>query len=319
MQAHQGISYFPPVIDYNTGNTNFPIVAGDLDSDGNPDMISFIDGVPAVYRNLLLIGPAIHADSTIATCNLDNGTITLSGTGGTSPLQYSLDNNAFQSNGNFTSLAGKTYKAMVSDVNGCLDSVNVIIRQTGKPSIKATSVDAGCQANDGVITVSAIGGVGTYLFSKDNFAYQTSGVFNALVPQLYDVSVKDSAGCISDTSITILSKCISLSATFVPDTCNKSLGKINSSASLGVPPYQYSLDAANFQDTGLFAGLIAGGYTVMVKDADGVAANADVVVGNIGLPVTVNAGADLNICKGDSMQLNASSDGTDIIWSRLIF
>ncbi len=314
----QGNVILSPAIDYYTGQSNFPIAAGDLDGDGKPNMTSIIDGLPVAFRNLITLGPKVRTDSTAATCNNNNGTITVTGSGGVAPLQYSVGGNSFQSSGNFNGLAANTYKIKVKDGNGCIDSTTVIIKQTGNPSITATSINASCTANDGTITATATGGVGTYTFSRDDIIFQTGNVFNNLGPRLYNISVKDSAGCLSDTAITILANCVSISAIASPDTCEKSKGQINASATVGIAPYQFSKDGVNFQSSGMFSGLPAGTYTITVKDATKASATTIVSVDNFGVPVTVNAGNDAQICEGDKTQLHAISDGGSVMWSPTI-
>lgn len=46
-------------------------------------------------------------------------------------------------------------------------------------------------------------------------------------------------------------------------------GKIVAAAKGGVPPYKYSIDGVNYQNSGIFNGLPAGAYTVYIKDANG--------------------------------------------------
>lgn len=46
-------------------------------------------------------------------------------------------------------------------------------------------------------------------------------------------------------------------------------GSITAAGAGGVPPYQYALNGGAWQDSGFFGGLLAGTYTVQVKDAKG--------------------------------------------------
>ncbi len=46
----------------------------------------------------------------------------------------------------------------------------------------------------------------------------------------------------------------------------QSSGMITVTASAGQSPYVYSLDGTNFQNSGTFSGLGAGGYTITLKD-----------------------------------------------------
>lgn len=59
-----------------------------------------------------------------------DGTITLEATGGTAPLEYSIDNGAtFQAGNEFTGLSAGTYQAVVKDANECTASTTVEIEE----------------------------------------------------------------------------------------------------------------------------------------------------------------------------------------------
>lgn len=57
----------------------------------------------------------------------------------------------------------------------------------------------------------------------------------------------------------------------------------------GSPPYQYSLDGTNYQAENSFNNLVAGSYTVRIKDENGVVVNVDIEINEPALPtITVN-------------------------------
>ena len=61
-----------------------------------------------------------NISTTDPTCGLNNGSINITSSGGTSPFQYSIDNgSSFQSSGNFTDLAPGSYSVLVEDAMSC--------------------------------------------------------------------------------------------------------------------------------------------------------------------------------------------------------
>jgi gliding motility-associated-like protein len=119
-------------------NINFPNVCPTLDSTAyairvvygscsNPALeLSFVDTV-FVKKNTLTATTA----KTNATCFV-NGSITVSGTGGVAPLQYSINGGTYQSSNTFTNLQPGTYTVTTRDASSCaFTSPPVIIALQG--------------------------------------------------------------------------------------------------------------------------------------------------------------------------------------------
>ncbi|MBL0097343.1 MAG: SprB repeat-containing protein [Bacteroidetes bacterium] len=58
-------------------------------------------------------GLSIQVANTSSACFANNGSISLTGTGGIAPLQYSINGTIYQSSAVFTGLAGGTYTVYV--------------------------------------------------------------------------------------------------------------------------------------------------------------------------------------------------------------
>ena len=82
---------------------------------------------------------ALSAAKTNATgCN-SLGTITATGSGGTSPYQYKLDNGSYQNSGSFTGLYAGNYTTWVRDANGCTRSTVVSITDNGSDEYESNN------------------------------------------------------------------------------------------------------------------------------------------------------------------------------------
>ncbi|MBC7885412.1 MAG: SprB repeat-containing protein, partial [Saprospiraceae bacterium] len=110
----------------------------------------------------------VSATSTAVSCTVgqgtsNNGTITITASGGSGALQYSIDNGvSFFATNVFTALTAGTYQIVVMDANNCQTTDTEIV--TSPPAIVAGTCEQsndGCQVNVGEIKVSASGGTGT--------------------------------------------------------------------------------------------------------------------------------------------------------------
>ena len=132
-------------------------------------------------------------------------TITATITGGFAPYQYSLDGGANQGAASFIVHAG-SHSVTVVDAAGTTVTTNSIIisQPSAKLSIALTRADVSCNgANDGIVTATAAGGFGSYLYSTDSINYQASGIFSNLHPGAIKVFVKDAVSCAVNKSVTV--------------------------------------------------------------------------------------------------------------------
>lgn len=122
------------------------------------------------------------------------------------PVQYSINNGAYQNDSTFLNLPVGVYTVKIKDATGCTDSLLIPIAQlypdlliTGAP-VTAASCTGGA---DGTITVAVTGGKNPYLFSADGLNYQASNLFN--LPQgNYIITVKDNNGCTNTATARVL-------------------------------------------------------------------------------------------------------------------
>jgi hypothetical protein len=131
--------------------------------------------------------------STNITCNgSNNGTASVTATGGTIPYTYLWSNSATTSS--VTNLVPGLYTVVVTDANGCTVNANITI--TEPTILNASSVISSpilCFGGNAVITISATGGTSPY-----------TGIGNFNVPAgTQSYTVTDANGCIAQTNITV--------------------------------------------------------------------------------------------------------------------
>jgi uncharacterized protein (TIGR02145 family) len=175
-----------------------------------------------------------------------------------------------------TSVNSGTYYAGSYEVATLCASTNrtavVAIINPIPPVPIATVVHPTCSITTGSMTITSP--VGTKMgYSINNTDYSnTSGIFTSLPSGIYPVTAKSEFGCISGPANITINPVLSVPAVPVLYTiqplCSNGTGSIEVKSPLGAG-LSYSMDGSNFLNTPLFSGLLAGKYSLTVKNSDG--------------------------------------------------
>lgn len=226
-----------------------------------------------------IVEPAMLGGTIIATnvtCFGGNdGTITTTPVGGTTPYTFLWSNNATTQN--LTNATAGNYLVQVTDVNGC--QIVLPISITEPPSITiSTSVTAPtCHGNtNGSIQATASTGVAPY-------TYTWSGGLIGQNPQnvaagTYSLTVTDANSCMATTTVNVVAPAV-ISASFnnTDATCsNTNDGTIGTVVSGGTAPFTFSwsggLTGQNPQN------VMPGTYNVTITDANNCSTTATTTV-----------------------------------------
>ena len=221
------------------------------------------------------------ASSDPTNCGVSDGIINVTASGGTAPLQYSIDSGATWAfnNGQFMNLAGGTYHVFVKNSDGsCLTTGPIEVLEDKVPAVITSVVSADptdCGVVDGTITITASSPVGATLQYSINggTTWQQSEVYSGLAGGTYQIRVRNIDGTceVSDADVVITDKIlpvINSVASADPTNCGIPDGTITVSAT-GVN-LEYSINGGvNWQVSGNFTGLTSGVYTVTVRNVDG--------------------------------------------------
>ncbi|MFE3870783.1 SprB repeat-containing protein, partial [Flavobacterium sp. ZS1P70] len=258
-------------------------------SSGNSQQSELKDFPGAPIQFKVDSNPKAVAVATNPVCNGGFGSVNITVTGGTAPYTFSWTgpNNFTASTEDLTNVLAGTYQYTVTSSNGCLTTGSVIVGQP--PAIvvsSATLVSPKCNGGtDGSITITASGGTGTLMYSaNDGTTYQASNVFSGLAAGSYLWAVKDSNNCVLKGTVTITQPTILLATDAHADLkCNGgSDGSVTVTFSGGTAPYMVNFNGAGYvaqTSPKVYAGLAAGTYTWMVKDANGCITQGSEVVG----------------------------------------
>jgi hypothetical protein len=229
-------------------------------------------GASTIVKEPTAIIPNASATSQ-TTFGVNNGTATVTPTGGTNPYIYSWSNAATTKT--ITGLAPGNYTITITDAKGCTatETVTVSAISCGSFTAGVTKTNPSCFGTaTGSATANAQSGTApyTYLWSTGSTAQTISN----LIAGTYTVTITGNAGC-TITASTTLGQPSPLSAGVV--TTNISCfgaanGTMDLTVSGGTSPYTYAWNnGATTQD---LSNLAPGTYSVVITDANGCIANA---------------------------------------------
>lgn len=218
-----------------------------------------------------------------ASCaGVNNGSFTIATTGANGAVQYSINGGGtWQASNSFTGLAAGNYTVQVRDAANCTASAIgnpqvITAPQVINLGFNTTPVST-LGGTDGAISVTPTGGNSPYSFLWSNGS--TAFSISNLSAGQYCVTVTDVAGCTATGCDNVTQPTCSLAVSSVQTTnvsCNAgSNGSITVTTTGANGTVEYSINAGGtWQQGNTFSGLLAGSYTVQVRDAAGCTASA---------------------------------------------
>lgn len=255
------------------------------------------------------VGPVLAntAFTNVFCNNGNNGTITLTVTGGNGPINYVLmPNNLTNNTGAFIGLGANTYTITGTDIYGCTISTIVTISQPATLVFNnVTSTPSLCyNVPNGAISCPTTGGVlpVTYTISPAG-VFALPNNFNGLAGNVtYTITATDANGCSATTAVYVAepTQVVINTITNTPVTCNgQANGTLNANATGGTGVISYTILPNNITNTsGAFANLAGNTYTIVVTDANGCTATSTSFLFEPTAITIVNAGATDIICYG---------------------
>jgi hypothetical protein len=216
-----------------------------------------------VQPGVLTVGVVSQAN---VTCfGMNNGSATLTATGGTSPHSYAWPNGA--TNASAVNLAPGNHVVTVTDANNCNATVTVTITQPNVLLTNATSTnETGINLNNGTASANPSGGTPPYTYAWSNNA-TTPGITN-LAPGSYTVTVTDNKSCQSIQTVTVIAfDCAGIGANVIANeiSCHDETdGTLTAIPSGGTFPFTYTW--SNGTTGPVNNNLGSGIYTVSIVD-----------------------------------------------------
>jgi gliding motility-associated-like protein len=218
---------------------------------------------------------SITSQTNVACFGGNTGAVTVTGSGGTSPYQYSINGGAYQASGTFSGLAAGPHTVTVRDALLCTFNVPVTITQPASAvsGSVASITHVLCRgASTGSVTLSGSGGTPPYTYRFGASAYQASPTFNGLAAGTYTARVRDANLCVTTFPVTITQPATAVGGSITSQTNVSCFGGNDGAVTVtgngGTPGYQYSFNGGAYQASGTFINLSAGNHTVTVRDAN---------------------------------------------------
>ncbi|HNW99278.1 MAG TPA: gliding motility-associated C-terminal domain-containing protein, partial [Bacteroidales bacterium] len=257
--------------------------------------------------------------------NASDGEISATASGGTGAYKYSLNNGPAQLSNVFKGLSSGKYIVSVFDANNCSAATpEMIINNPPLLTAEAMiSSQISCHdVNDGIITVTAMGGTGTFSYSLNGGPAQTSNVFSGLSEGTYNITVNDIYNCSAITEFPIVitnPSPITIVTTNSPQvSCHDaSDGFITATVSGGTGSYSYSINGGPLQVSNEFTDLTSGTYVLTVFDANNCSAVSPSIVINNPAVLTIDASITSPVLCHDQSNgvINATAEGGTGIYS----
>jgi gliding motility-associated-like protein len=227
---------------------------------------------------------SIETTITDATCNQNNGSVTLILTDAVQPLTFLWCDG--QTTQNVSGLAPGSCSVIVTDSTGCSITQPVTIGDLPGLTISSNATNASCGLCNGSIQLQLTNATNpvTYLWSNGAI---TSSITNLCADE-YSVVVTDANGCTDSSSTTIFgSTNPDITSIQTNSECGSSIGSIDITVVDGSLPFTFdwSGPAAFSASTEDISGIAAGNYDVTVTDALGCTANLSASITNTNDPV----------------------------------
>lgn len=264
----------------------------------------------------------VVTDTNPSCASSNNGSISLSVSGGRPTYTYSWNTTPVQTTATISNLAAGSYTVTITDLNGCSQTETVVLTAPSPLEVNTAISNPTCSGGDnGFVSLDVRGGTAPYLYNWSTTPAQTGNVASALSAGTYYATVTDSHGCVLlDTALVVSPQPIVVTIGVNSSTCpGSNVGIVVVTATGGLAPYNYALGSIT-QASDTFRNLGVGTYSVVVTDINGCQGDAPLTVGAVGTFTDTLTASPNVILAGEIVHLyaRASTDtGTTItsyIW-----
>lgn len=239
-----------------------------------------------------------------------------SGDGWQEPLEFSINNGAYQPDSVFRNLPVGVHRVKIKDATGCIDSMDITVTQLFPDLLisNITTTPASCSgAPDGSVTISGTGGNAPYEYSLDGINFQTSNTFN-IAGGNQTIWIRDANNCTNSQSFFIpLNNDVTVSAGPDGTICE---GKdIQLSATSNGTSFSWT-PAATLNNSSILDPIAKPSVTTKyyITATTGICTRLDSVTVFVDPAPIPNAGADITVCYAQDHQLNGSG-GVSFTWT----
>ena len=237
------------------------------------------------------------------TCNgMCNGYAMAGVTGGTMPYSFLWSSGETTATG--TNWCPGTYTCVVTDANGCTDSVSVTITEPTALTASMTSVDVDCYGNStGQAQYTVAGGTLPYSYQWYDLLFQTTATADSLAAGVHTVIATDGNGCTISAVVNINQPTpMMLTGSITDANCGQSNGSVCVQVSGGVLPYSFAWNDSLSQTTACALNIPSGLYGLDFTDGNGCLLDTSFIVNDL-------AGPDITISSASGISCFGETDG----------
>ena len=177
--------------------------------------VTVVDGNGCTVSGNIELNAPLPLELTISTnqpdCRrINGGAITVNATGGTGNFQFALNNEPFQSTGQFSGLNGGNYDITVTDENGCTAETNTLLETPIVPEVSLGPDITLSLGDDQTLTASVnipqseISSVIWNPATDSTCSNCLSQVIMPLISTIYTIKTTDINGCVAEDRLTVL-------------------------------------------------------------------------------------------------------------------
>ncbi len=151
---------------------------------------------------------ALGAKSDPAGCGTNDGSISVTASGGLAPYQFKLNGGALAGASAFSNLSSGIFTITVKDKNGCERELSGVTLTAPSAPVAGAPVlvsQTNCSAPNGPITVNVSGGETPYQYKLGDGSFGSSATFSNLKAGNYTVTIKDAGNCTITVNSTVAS------------------------------------------------------------------------------------------------------------------
>lgn len=255
---------------------------------------------------LLVSTPVVNNE----VCSNNQGSISISTSGGTGMYYYQWSNGA--STEDLNGLSAGNYSCIIRDDNNCTYSVSATVTNNpGNLAVTSSIVNNAVCGNLGSINLTTTGALPIAYLWNNNI---TTEDLNGLSSGSYSCAITDALGCVITYSTSIISANspqLSIIST-TDDYCTQNSGLIDITITNGTPPYVYLWsNGATSQDIN---SLSAGYYSCIVSDFYGCHDTVSVTIANVSPfnSIGVVSNASCSTCNDGSIDVTTTINGNEI-------
>ncbi len=227
----------------------------------------------------VLTAGTFPSGSNISCAGANDATVAvdMQGGAGAFTVQWTGPNGFSSSDTSLSGLGAGSYCVTVTDANNCTGQECIALIEPQALAVNAEASTAACGGNTGSVDATPSGGSQPYAFLWSNNAV-SEDIVN-VAPNTYVITVTDVNGCSASASAQVIAS-PGVTATVNVDSvnCNGGTdGSIDLTVTAGTAPYTFVwTGGSNTED---ISGLPAGGYTLLITDANGCTWNDLIIIG----------------------------------------